>query len=73
MKFIDIRRKAESEGNYLALGSYTTLIKENTDAEMRRRGDQKGLETLVVHAVNDEDSLLDDYIVSTFFKCRIII
>ena len=25
---------------------------------MRRRGDQKGLETPVVHAVNDEDSSL---------------
>jgi hypothetical protein len=34
---------------------------------MRRRGDQKGLETLVVHAVNDEDSLLDTYIISTLF------
>jgi hypothetical protein len=30
-----------------------------TDVEMRRRGDQKGLETLLVHAVNDEDSLLE--------------
>ena len=49
MKFVDIRRKAESEGNYLVL---------STDAEMRRRGDQKGLETPVVHAVNDEDSFL---------------
>ena len=25
-----------------------------TDAEMRKRGDQTGLDTLVVHAVNDE-------------------
>jgi hypothetical protein len=25
-----------------------------TDAEVRRRGDQTGLDTLVVHAVNDE-------------------
>ena len=25
----------------------------NTDAEMRKRGDQTGLDTLVVHAVND--------------------
>lgn len=56
MKFIDIRRKAESEGNYLAL-----YVRKNTvtDVEMRRRGDQKGLETLLVHAVNDEDSLLE--------------
>ena len=56
MKFIDIRRKAESEGNYLALYVYKIQF---TDAEMRRRGDQKGLETLLVHAVNDEDSLLE--------------
>ncbi len=25
----------------------------NIDAEMRKRGDQTGLDTLVVHAVND--------------------
>ena len=25
-----------------------------TDAERRKRGEQKGLDTLVVHAVNDE-------------------
>jgi hypothetical protein len=27
----------------------------NTDAEVRKRGDQTGLDTLVVHAVNDVD------------------
>ncbi len=27
----------------------------NTDAEARKRGDQTGLDTLVVHAVNDEN------------------
>ena len=26
-----------------------------TDAEVRRRGEQTGLDTLVVHAVNDEN------------------
>ena len=26
----------------------------NTDAEVRKRGEQTGLATLVVHAVNDE-------------------
>jgi hypothetical protein len=26
----------------------------NTDTEGRKRGDQTGLDTLVVHAVNDE-------------------
>ena len=27
----------------------------DTDTEMRKRGDQTGLDTLVVHAVNDVD------------------
>ncbi len=27
----------------------------NTDAEVRKRGEQTGLDTLVVHAVNDID------------------
>ena len=27
----------------------------DTDAEARKRGEQTGLETLVVHAVNDEN------------------
>ena len=26
-----------------------------TDAEARKRGEQTGLDTLVVHAINDED------------------
>ncbi len=29
-----------------------------TDAEARKRGEQIGLETLVVHAVNDEEQVL---------------
>ena len=33
-------------------------IWDNTDAEARKRGEQTGLDTLVVHAVNDEDWLL---------------
>ena len=28
---------------------------DNTDTEARRRGEQTGLDTLVVHAVNDEN------------------
>ena len=71
MKFVDIRRKAESEGNYLALDSISLCLCGVTDAEMRRRGDQKGLETLVVHAVNDEDSLLAPGIDFTVF-CGIL-
>jgi hypothetical protein len=27
----------------------------NTDAEVRKHGEQTGLDTLVVHAVNDEN------------------
>lgn len=30
-----------------------------TDTEARKRGEQTGLDTLVVHAVNDEDWLLE--------------
>ena len=33
----------------------------DTDAEVRKRGEQTGLDTLVVHAVNDECSVLGDY------------
>ena len=29
----------------------------DTDAEVRKRGDQTGLDTLVVHALNDEYSV----------------
>ena len=31
----------------------------DTDAEVRKRGEQTGLDTLVVHAVNDECSVLE--------------
>ena len=30
----------------------------DTDTQMRKRGEQTGLDTLVVHAVNDEYSVL---------------
>jgi hypothetical protein len=30
----------------------------NTDAEARKRGEQTGLDTLVVHALNDADWML---------------
>jgi hypothetical protein len=32
----------------------------NTDAEARKRGEQTGLDTLVVHAVNDDILVLGD-------------
>jgi hypothetical protein len=31
------------------------------DAEARKRGDQTGLDTLVVHALNDDNSMLAIY------------
>ncbi len=33
----------------------------DTDAQVRKRGEQTGLDTLVVHAVNYVDQLLDSY------------
>ena len=35
----------------MAKATYWTI----TDAEARKRGEQIGLDTLVVHAVNDDD------------------
>ena len=46
VKCVDIRRNTSGEGGY-----WTVTI---TDAEARKRGEQTGLDTLVVHAVNDE-------------------
>ena len=37
------------------------LAKLTIDAEARKRGDQTGLDTLVVHAVNDDYSMLAIY------------
>ena len=36
----------------------------DTDAEVRKRGEQTGLDTLVVHAVNDECQLLGSLLLS---------
>ena len=44
VKCVDIRRNTSGEGGLLV----------TTDAEARKRGEQTGLDTLVVHAVNDE-------------------
>ncbi len=44
VKFVDIRRTPVAKA-----ASWT-----NTDAEARRRGEQTGLDTLVVHAVNGD-------------------
>ena len=44
VKCVDIRRNTSGEGGLLTV----------TDTEARKRGEQTGLDTLVVHAVNDE-------------------
>ncbi len=45
VKFVDIGKNTSGEG-----GSSGPV----SDAEARKRGEQTGLDTLVVHAVNDE-------------------
>ncbi len=44
VKCVEIRRNIGGEAAYWAF----------TDAEARKRGEQTGLDTLVVHAVNDD-------------------
>ena len=43
MKCVEMWRNTSGEGGPL----------DDTDAEVRKRGEQTGLDTLVVHAVND--------------------
>ncbi len=45
VNFVDIRRNTRGKA----------ILWTNTDAETRKRGEQTGLDTLVVHAVNDEN------------------
>ncbi len=35
---------------------------DETDAEVRKRGEQTGLDTLVVHAVNDGNWVLGEFV-----------
>ncbi len=44
VKFVEIGRNTSGVGAFLTV----------TDAETRKRGEQTGLDTLVVHAVNDD-------------------
>ena len=44
VKCVDIRRNTSGKADYWTI----------TDVEARKRGEQTGLDTLVVHAVNDE-------------------
>ena len=55
VKCIDMTQNTDCEGS---------LLKHVTDAEGRKRGERTGLDTLVVHAVNDDNSLLAIHIVS---------
>ncbi len=48
VKCLDITQNTDCEGSLLAM----------IDAEVRKRGERTGLDTLVVHAVNDDHSLL---------------
>ena len=48
VKCVDMRRNTDGEGNPWAC----------TDAHARKRGEQTGLDTLVVHAPNDVNWLL---------------
>ncbi len=39
---------------------------DETDAEVRKRGEQTGFDTLVVHAVSDENWVLGEFV----SRCR---
>ena len=52
VKCIDTLKNSDCEGS---------LLDFLTDAQARKRGDQTGLDTLVVHAVNDDHSLWGSY------------
>ena len=41
----------------------------NTDSEVRKRGERTGLDTLVVHAVNDEYLMVEDSTLSLSELC----
>ncbi len=43
VKFVDIRKNTRAKAAHWS----------GSDAEVRKRGEQTGLDTLVVHAVND--------------------
>ena len=42
----------------------------NTDAQARKRGEQTGLDTLVVHALNDDHWVLGKRFLSTVANAR---
>ena len=50
VKFVDIRKNTGGEGGPLGRKD---VVRRSADTEARQRGEQTGLDTLVVHAVND--------------------
>ena len=48
---VEIRKNTGGEGGLLGSDSQESIA----DAEARQRGEQTGLDTLVVHAVNDDN------------------
>ena len=50
VKFVDIGKNTGGEGGPLGRKGWVTIP---ADTEARQRGEQTGLDTLVVHAVND--------------------
>ena len=57
VKCVDIRRNTSGEGDFLDSIGGTPVAKATfwtiTDVEARKCGEQTGLDTLVVHTVND--------------------
>jgi hypothetical protein len=50
---VEIRKNTGGEGGLLGRNGETLTSVSGADAEARQRGEQTGLDTLVVHAVND--------------------
>ena len=50
---VEIRKNTSGEGGRLGQRRESARGNSRTDADARQRGEQTGLDTLVVHAVND--------------------
>lgn len=53
MKWVDLYENTSDEGGFLEQGKHRGKRWLRTDIEQRKCGEQKGLETPVVHTVND--------------------
>ena len=56
MEFLEERWNSQISGR---TSMAKAILWRCTDAEVRKRGEQMGLDTPVVHALNDENSLSD--------------